>query len=388
MKQRRKFDPAFKLDVVRMIRDQGLSVAEVCHSMAIGETAVRRWLAQYDAELKGEKGIGRPLTPEQQRIRQLEEENRRLKEDNLILKKAFGLLRPRTEVMYHAVSGLQKEAIPLSRACLALGVSRAGYYAFLRRPGGDAKRTRQMVYVRAAFEASGRTYGSRRVARDVSRQGVKIGRYRARTLMRQAHLRPVWKRKFVATTNSRHDRPVARNVLDRQFRPAAPNQAWVSDITYIRTLEGWLYLAVVLDLYSRKVVGWSMAAAMPSTLVVSALQMAIAHRKPGPGLIVHSDRGSQYASDEYQSLLARHGMVCSMSRLGDCWDNAVAERFFLNLKMERVWQRRYADRAEARRDIMQYIVGFYNPMRLHSTLGYESPQDYEDKFNQTTLTTV
>jgi transposase InsO family protein len=138
-------------------------------------------------------------------------------------------------------------------------------------------------------------------------------------------------------------------------------------------------LAVVLDLYSRKVVGWAMASAMPASLIVSALEMAIQQRNPAPGLIVHSDRGSQYASEEHRSLLARHKLVCSMSRLGNCWDNAVMERFFLNLKMERVWQKRYVDRAEARRDITQYIVGFYNPVRLHSTLGYESPQKYEDK---------
>jgi len=289
-------------------------------------------------------------------------------------------------VIYCVISGLQKEAISISRACRVLGVSRAGYYADRRESTGNAKASRQAVYVRAAFEASGRTYGSRRVALALGKEGMKIGRYRARTLMRQADLRPVWKRKFVATTNSRHDRPIAANVLNRKFKPEQPNQAWVSDITYVRTAEGWLYLAVVLDLYSRKVVGWTMAPAMPSSLVVSALKMAIQQRNPMPGLIVHSDRGSQYASEEYRGLLARHGLVCSMSRLGDCWDNAVAERFFLNLKMERIWQRRYVDRAEARRDITQYIVGFYNPVRLHSTLGYESPTNYEDKLQpQTTL---
>jgi len=291
-------------------------------------------------------------------------------------------------VIYRVVSGLQKEAISISRACRVLGVSRAGYYAAGRAPATKEKALRQAVYVRAAFEASGRTYGSRRVAQDLDKQGLKIGRYRARTLMRQENLRPVWKRKFVATTDSRHGKPMAPNVLSRQFRPAQPNRAWVSDITYVRTGEGWLYLAVVLDLYSRKVVGWASAAAMPAALVASALRMAIVQRNPAPGLIVHSDRGSQYASEEYQGLLARHGLVCSMSRSGDCWDNAVAERFFLNLKMERVWQRRYTDRAEARRDITQYIVDFYNPVRLHSTLGYASPTDYEDKFQQTTLTPV
>lgn len=287
-------------------------------------------------------------------------------------------------MIYRVVTALQKEAVSISRACQVLNVSRAGYYAHRQRGRGDTTRARQEVHVRAAFEGSGRSYGSRRVAQAVSAQGVKIGRYRARTLMRKADLRPVWKRKFVATTNSRHDRPVAPNVLNRRFRPAQPNQAWVSDMTYIRTAEGWLYLAVVLDLYSRKVVGWAMAPAMPASLIVSALKMAIQQRNPAPGLIVHSDRGSQYASEEYQGLLARHGLVCSMSRLGDCWDNAVVERFFLNLKMERVWQKRYVDRAEARRDITQYIVSFYNPVRLHSTLGYESPQKYEDKLKQQT----
>jgi len=292
-------------------------------------------------------------------------------------------------VIYHAVNALEKEAVAISRACRVLGVSRAGYYAHGRSRPVNAERNRQQLHVRAAFEASGRTYGSRRVMLDLGRQGIKIGRYRARTLMRQADLRPVWKRKFVATTNSRHDRPVAPNVLDRQFGPEKPNQAWASDITYIRTAEGWLYLAVVLDLYSRKVVGWAMAPAMPASLVVSALRMAIQQRNPAPGLIVHSDRGSQYASEEYQSLLGRYGLVCSMSRLGNCWDNAVAERFFLNLKMERVWQMRYVDRTEARRDITHYIVGFYNPVRLHSTLGYESPQNFEDKSKQqTTLAPV
>ena len=288
-------------------------------------------------------------------------------------------------MIYRVVTALQKEAVSISRACRVLGVSRAGYYAHGQRsPRTTARARQEEVHVRAAFEGSGRSYGSRRIAQAVSVQGVKIGRHRARTLMREAELRPVWKRKFVATTNSRHDRPVAPNVLNRQFRPAQPNQAWVSDMTYIRTAEGWLYLAVVLDLYSRKVVGWAMATAMPASLIVSALKMAIQQRNPAPGLIVHSDRGSQYASEEYQGLLSRHGLVCSMSRLGDCWDNAVMERFFLNLKMERVWQKRYVDRAEARRDITQYIVGFYNPLRLHSTLGYESPQKYEDKLQPQT----
>jgi transposase InsO family protein len=189
----------------------------------------------------------------------------------------------------------------------------------------------------------------------------------------------MWKRKFMHTTDSRHALPIADNVLDRQFEPTAANVAWVSDITYIRTRSGWLYLAAVMDLFARKIVGWAMAPNMPAELVCSALQMAIAQRQPSAGLIVHSDRGSQYASDAHRALLNRHDLRASMSRKGNCWDNAVMERFFLNLKMERVWQHDYANHAEAMRDVTDYIVGFYNNVRLHSKLGYLPPTAYERK---------
>ena len=195
--------------------------------------------------------------------------------------------------------------------------------------------------------------------------------------MREAGLKPVWRRKFVATTDSRHGMPVAENRLARQFDPIAPNTAWAADITYIRTRSGWLYLAVVLDLYSRKVIGWAMDQAMPAALVCRALFLAIQQRNPSPGLLVHSDRGSQYASAEYQALLHKHALVCSMSRVGNCWDNAVVERFFLNLKMERVWQRDYANPQEAERDVVDYLVSFYNDRRLSSKLNYLSPNAFE-----------
>ena len=173
--------------------------------------------------------------------------------------------------------------------------------------------------------------------------------------------------------------PTSPNVLDRQFNPAQPNQAWVTDITYIRTRSGWLYLAVVLDLFARKVVGWAMAPDMQASLVCRALQLAIVQRQPAAGLIVHSDRGSQYASAAHQGLLVKHGLVGSMSRKGNCWDNAVMERFFLSLKTERVWQRDYANHAEAMTDIADYIVAFYNSVRLHSKLGNLPPNAFEQK---------
>lgn len=236
-----------------------------------------------------------------------------------------------------------------------------------------------MVRLKAAFSANDRCYGSRRLMSVLRNDGVSIGRFKVRKLMREHGLKPAWKRKFVHTTDSNHNLAVAENLLNRQFNPAGINQSWVADITYIRTRSGWLYLAAVMDLYSRKIVGWSMAPHMRAELVCSAMQLAVAQRQPGPGLIAHSDRGSQYAGATYQRLLERYGMRCSMSRKGNCWDNAVMERFFLNLKMERVWRRDYANHAEAMKDITDYIVRFYNNSRLHSTLGYVSPNQYEQQ---------
>ncbi|MDF0679024.1 MAG: IS3 family transposase [Nitrosomonas sp.] len=377
-RQRRAFDTSLKLEVVRMIKDQGLSVQNVSETMDIGPTAIRRWVKQYNAEQNGQLGIGKPLTAEQQRIRQLEQENRQLKGDVDILKKAFGLLCPRTEMSYQLVHQLQKEAIPVKQTCRVLSVSRSGYYEAQRRSAKPVL-CKASVHLKAAFMASHQSYGSRRLVTAMQNQGIQIGRHKVRSLMRKAALKPVWKRKFIHTTHSRHDLPVAANVLNRQFNPVAPDTAYVSDITYISTGTGWLYLAIVMDLYARRIIGWAMAPNMSATLVCDALSMAIQQRQPVSGLIVHSDRGSQYASELYQNLLNKHGFICSMSRKGNCWDNAIAERFFLNLKMERVWQRQYANHTEAKNDIDDYIVSFYNCKRLNSALGNLPPIVYERK---------
>ena len=279
-------------------------------------------------------------------------------------------------MIYQMIDQGRKEA-GVSSWCQALGVSRSGFYAARRSRETARTAIAERTALKAAFAASGGNYGSRRLSAALRAQGIGAGRYRVRGLMRQMGLRARWKRKFVHTTNSRHDLPVADNVLQRQFRPAAINQAWAADITYVRTAAGWLFLATVMDLYSRKIVGWSMAPHMQADLVCAALGKAVAARKPTSGLIVHTDRGSQYASEAHRKLLARHGLVASMSRKGNCWDNAVMERFFLNLKMERVWQRSYANHSEASADITDYIVNFYNATRLHSTLGYRSPNQIE-----------
>jgi transposase InsO family protein len=227
---------------------------------------------------------------------------------------------------HRLVHQLQQKAIAVEHACRVLKASRSGYYAAQQRKAKPTALCPVSVHLQAAFEASGRCYGSRRMVDALAKRDIRIGRYRVRRLMREHALKPVWKRKFVHTTDSKHDLPVFENVLNREFNPRAPNQAWVADITYIRTRTGWLYLAAVLDLFSRKVVGWAMAPNMPAELVCSALQMAITQRQPPAGLIVHSDRGSQYASEAYRDLLVRHQLQGSMSRKGNCWDNGVPRR--------------------------------------------------------------
>ena len=280
---------------------------------------------------------------------------------------------------YQFIEQLRKKAIPVERLCRVLGVSRSGYYGSRHRAGALPVACLASTQLKAEFAASGKVYGSRRLSAVLRSKGLRLGRHRVRRLMREHRLRALWRRKFVHTTDSGHALPVSDNVLARRFNPSGPNQAWVSDITYIRTRSGWLYLAVVLDLYARKVVGWAMAPTMHAELVCAALQLAIAQRQPAPGLIVHSDRGSQYASALHQAVLARHGLVGSMSRKANCWDNAVMERFFLSLKTERVWQRDYANHPEAMADIADYIVGFYNSVRLHSKLGNLPPNAFEQQ---------
>jgi transposase InsO family protein len=280
---------------------------------------------------------------------------------------------------FQLVEQLQQKAVPVNQVCRVLGISRSGFYTARKRALIQPMVCEASVHLRAAFAASRGAYGSRRLRTAVASRGLKIGLYRLRRLMRKNGLRSVWKRKFVHTTDSRHTLAISPNVLNRQFNPTRPNQAWVADITYIRTRSGWLYLAVVLDLFARKVVGWAMAPDMQATLVCRALQLAIVQRQPAAGLIVHTDRGSQYASAAHQALLSKHGLVGSMSRKGNCWDNAVMERFFLNLKMERVWQNDYANHAEATNDIADYIVNFYNSQRLHSKLGNLPPNAFEQK---------
>jgi transposase InsO family protein len=267
--------------------------------------------------------------------------------------------------------------------CDALEVSESGYYCWASRSASQAEQRRERLLaaikeVHAEFKGR---YGSPRMAPELNARGYPCTENTVAALMKAHGIRAKAARRSVRTTDSRHSLPVAGNVLGRDFAPAGPNRAWCADITYIPTADGWLYLAVVEDLFSRMIVGWSMDETMTSRLVVDALDMAIQRRVPSEGLLAHSDRGSQYASDHYQCLLSRHGIVCSMSGVAQCWDNAPVESFFASLKKELVHHERYTTREQAKASIFEYVEAFYNRVRRHSSLGFLSPGDFERSHN-------
>jgi transposase InsO family protein len=290
-----------------------------------------------------------------------------------------GLLRQgELEVKYEFIQA-EKAHFPVELLCQHLGVSRSGFYAWSQRPESARQQADKDLAEEVAqvHRDSRGTYGSPRVHAELQARGRKVSRKRMARLMGEQRLAARRRRRFVRTTDSNHCNPVAPNVLERDFSPSQPNSTWATDITYVWTGEGWLYLAVVLDLFSRRVVGWSMREHIDTKLVLGALEMALEGRKPPQGLIHHSDRGSQYASAEYQQALASHGIHCSMSRKGNCWDNAVVESFFSTLKMELVYLTDFATRHQARSALFEYIEVFYNRKRRHSSLGYLSPWEYE-----------
>jgi transposase InsO family protein len=268
---------------------------------------------------------------------------------------------------------------PIRLMCRALTVSPAGYYAWAGRPESDRSVYNRTLLsaIRMIHQESRETYGSPSIWDALIKRGHRVGENRIARLMRVEGIRAKTVKKWRATTDSGHTWPVVTNTLNRQFQIEQPNRVWAGDITYVWTTEGWLYLAVVLDLYSRIVIGWAMGHRLTVDLAERALTMAVANRKPTAGLLHHSDRGSQYAATSYQRLLGEHGITSSMSRKGNCWDNACVESFFGTLKRELVYHRYYATRDEATLDIFEYIEVFYNRRRRHSTLGYDSPAEYE-----------
>lgn len=268
--------------------------------------------------------------------------------------------------------------------CKQLDVSRGGYYAWKKRPA-SARQKEDAVLVEAikeVHEESRGTYGSPRILDDLKERGFEVGRRRVARLMAQESITGIPIKPYKQTTDSKHSHDIADNILDREFTVAAPDTAWATDITYVRTWEGWMYLAVVIDLFSRRVVAWAMTTDMRTGLVLSALDMALGRRCPVPGMLDHSDRGSQYASHDYRDALRKNNIVCSMSRKGDCWDNAVVESFFATLKKELIHRRPWPTAKAAREAIVEYIEVFYNRKRKHSTLGYVSPATFESSHEQ------
>jgi transposase InsO family protein len=281
--------------------------------------------------------------------------------------------------MKYEFIGSERSCHPVAKMCLVLGVSRSGYYAHGRQGHGIRRKAneRMLEEIKISYKVGRGAYGSPRITTDLRDRGYLCGVNRVARLMRINGIAAKTKRRFKATTNSRHSLPIAPNLLNKRFAAEGPDKVWVSDITYVWTDAGWLYLATILDLFSRRIVGWAMGDRITSELVIRALNQAIWKRKPAPGLILHSDRRSQYASDALRRALTMHDIIQSMSARGDCYDNAVAESFFHTLKTEYVYFERFRTRAEAQSGIFEYIEVFYNRIRRHSTLGNMSPQAFE-----------
>lgn len=289
--------------------------------------------------------------------------------------------------MRYAWIGRHKKQWPVTLQCAVLDVSASGYFEHQRRKGSVQPATlgkrisdeALLIHIKAAHAGSKGEYGWPRIWQELRANGVKVGKERIQRLMKLHGIKARGKRKYVVTTDSKHNLPIAPNLLNRNFQPAQPNAVWSSDITYIQTDEGWLYLAAVIDLYSRQVVGWSMQPHMQTSLVTDALRMAWFRRRPEPGLIFHSDRGSQYCSHAFQQTLGEYGMQSSMSRKGNCWDNAPTESLWGSLKVGRLYGMRFETRRHAMDEVIDWLM-FYNHRRLHSTLGYISPMRFEQNW--------
>ncbi|WP_339163503.1 IS3 family transposase [Methylobacterium bullatum] len=375
--QRRKFSREFKVEAVRLIKERGVSVAQAARDLDVHENVLRKWVRElsYDPA-EAFPGPGQ-MKAEQVEIERLRKEVTRLKAERDILKKGRGVLREGCDMKFAFVVK-HRSIWPVAWMCNALDVSRSGFHAWLtrqacRRAQDDAA---ILLKVRASFAASDRTYGARRIWHDVLADGISCGLHRVERLMRENALRARPRRRGLPKDEGERS-VVSPNILDRKFEADRPNQKWIADFTYIWTAEGWLYVAAVIDLFSRRVVGWSMQASMTAQLVTDALLMAVWRRGKPNTLLHHSDQGSQYTSEPFQRLMADHGITCSMSRSGNVWDNAAMESFFSSLKTERTARKTYRSRDQARADVFDYIERFYNPARRHSTLGYVSPIEFE-----------
>ncbi|MEO6057903.1 MAG: IS3 family transposase [Gemmatimonadales bacterium] len=375
--KRRSFRPEFKQEAVRLLAESGRPLTHIARELAIRPEQLREWRRRVA-----------PMTPapapaslsEAEEVRRLRRELEVVRQERDFLKKGGGVLRERVPVKYACIAR-HRDEFTVALMCRVLRVSRAGFYAWLERPPSARATTdgRLRVAIRAIHAASQRSYGSPRVHRELRAQAVRCGRKRIVRLMQAEGLRAKRSRRYRGTTQADPTRPVAPNLLDRQFQVTRLDRVWVGDVTACWTTEGWLYVAVVLDLGSRRVVGWATSAAADQALTLGALRRALVVRQPAAGLLHHSDRGSHYTGADYRAALAAAGLTVSMSRKGDCWDNAVAESFFATLKTELVADAHWTTRAVATAAVGYYIEGWYNRRRRHSTLDYVSPVEYEQR---------
>ncbi|MFM7259818.1 MAG: IS3 family transposase [bacterium] len=375
-RQRRVFSEEFKEGAVRLVLDEGKSAGKVARDLDLTESALRTWVERARADRTKGKSGGL-TTAEREELAQLRKEVRTLRVERDVLKKAGGLLCQGERLRFAFIQA-EKADVPVATLCRILKVSRSGFYAWCERPESEhAKQDRQLgLRVRALFDASKQRYGSPRIWEDLVEEDIHVSRNRVVRLMQEQGLMARARKRFKSTTMSDHDQPVAVNLLNREFVADAPNQRWVGDTTeFVVGASGKLYLAAILDLLSRFVVGWAISAINDRHLVLRALEMALKRRCPGAGLLHHSDQGSPYASEDYQNVLVAQGITCSMSRRGNCYDNAVMESFFSTVKNE---LGEYFDtHGEAKMELFDYLEVFYNQRRRHSTIGQISPATFE-----------
>ncbi|MBI5250676.1 MAG: IS3 family transposase [Desulfomonile tiedjei] len=379
-----RYSKEFREEAVRLVTEGGLSAGEASARLSLPKSTLENWVRAAKKGKLGEIGKShRPLTELEIELAQVKRELAIVKVERDILKKAAGVLCERVAARYAMIDRMRLW-FAISLLCRVLGVSASGYHAWRCRPPSRRSQedARLEVQIRAAHRRTRQTYGPERLQRDLADHGVAVGVHRIRRLRKKLGLKCKQKRRFKATTDSRHGLPVAENLIEQRFQASAPSQVWLTDITYIPTDEGWLYLAGHKDVYTRKIVGYAMGPRMTKNLINQSLFHAVATKRPAPGLIHHSDRGSQYCAQEYRGLIDRFGMRASMSGKGNCYDNAPRESFWGTLKTELVFQRRFRTREEAIREITEYIELFYNRQRIQKKLDYLSPAAFENRFYQ------
>ncbi|ENU0900818.1 TPA: IS3 family transposase [Klebsiella pneumoniae] len=370
-----RFTPEFKEEAVRQITERGYSISEVSERLGVSAHSLYKWLRAVKPDNNGQQA--QDLLDARTEILRLKAQLKRTEEERDILKKGSAVLCKGARLKYRFIND-HREIWSIVTMCRVLKVARAGFYVWLHNPvsAGEKDNQRLLALIRDSYTLSGGVYGYRRIHGDLREIGEVCSRNRVAKIMRKNRIQAIHGYKVPRGTRGRPSL-IAPNRVQREFTVVKPNQVWVTDITYIRTWQGWLYLAVVIDLFARNVVGWSMKPTLSRELALDALLMAVWRGKPSENVIVHSDQGSQYGSDDWQRFCRANNLAPSMSRRGNCWDNAVAESFFSSLKKERIRKRIYKTRDMARADIFDYIEVFYNRNRRHSHLGGVSPEAFE-----------